>query len=629
VKLVGDWCPSEALCRLWNKMTQGAFRWNDLEITWRDDAVDYYAVINGLPPGERCVPERTLVFSMEPPLRRPGGPRAPAVDPRPFLEVRDHRFHLNPLEWHLDQTYAELKAASPEKSRVLSAVVSSRHELPGHRKRIAFLRFLESRGLAFDLYGHENRFGFASYVGPLPPHRKDAGILPYRYTFNAENQAVPNYLTEKLVDAILGECLCFYWGCPNVQEHLDPRAYVVLDLDDFEGSYGRIVAAIRDDEWSRRLPFIRQEKHRILDELQFFPTLERAIRDHELATAALGPDLPLEPEMRYLVRRHRLTAGRQTGAAPAAAAYLARLLPAPDALAPARTLLLATDASLRGARADLTDRCAAVVPADGLADGEALERSLYTAPVSYRCGASRIVLPREWLTVEDEVPVKVVNLDRRPDRWTRMVEELAAAGLRRYTRVPARDGRALRAADEELFLFRENRFGWRRGVIGCALSHMGLWRDLAASPDPGAAWLILEDDVRLGRDFLVQWNRRHDEVGQVDSGWDLLFLGLSAVGPTPDDGPVPRVERLTEPPPGILGGNFAYALRRRGAWKLLEWIAQEGVPVPIDTFILCHLDGLSTFVVRPHLAVSDHVGLGPTVDSDIQRDWTPADGAPR
>ena len=66
VKLLGDWCDSETLCRLWNKMTQGAFRWNDIEVTWRDEDVDYYAVINGQRSGEHAVPERTILFSLEP-----------------------------------------------------------------------------------------------------------------------------------------------------------------------------------------------------------------------------------------------------------------------------------------------------------------------------------------------------------------------------------------------------------------------------------------------------------------------------------------------------------------------------------------------------------------------------------
>ena len=626
VKLLGDWCASKTLCRLWDKMTQGAGRWNDLEITWRDPA-DYYAVINGLRRGEHAPPERTILFSLEPP-ERAGGRRAPPVDRRPYLAVRDHRTHFTPIEWHLGQTYPELKGASPVKRRVLSAVVSAKHVLPGHRKRIAFLRFLESRGVAFDLYGYRNDFGFASYVGPLPPHRKDAGLLPYRYTFNAENQAAPNYVTEKLGDAILAECLCFYWGCPNVHEYLNPQAYIALDLDDFEGSYRRLVAAIRDDEWSRRLAAIRREKHRILDELQFFPTLERAIREQERAATALGGDRALEREVPYLIRRFGLGAARQTGASPAAAAYLEGLRPASTGGEAGRTLLLVSDHT--PAATDLRDRCAAVVPRERLADTEGLERSLGAAPAGYRCGAGRITLPRAWLTIEDEVAVKVLNVDRRPDRWARMVERLAAAGLRRYARVSARDGRELAAGVDDLRLFHGNHFGSQRGVIGCALSHLELWRGLAAAPEPEATWLVLEDDVTFAADFLAEWSRRHDEAGELEPRWDLLFLGLSVDGPAagPGAGAAGRVERLVRQPPDVLGGTFAYAIRRTGAWKLLECVGRSGIRIPIDGFILQRLDVLRALVVEPHLVYSDHVRRGSTVDSDIQWDPVPVDGVP-
>ena len=610
-------------------MTQGGFRWNDIEVTWRDEDVDYYAVINAQRPGDHAVPERTIMFSMEPPLRR-AGYRPPPVDPRPFLRVHDYRTDLNPLEWHLGQTYAELKATSPRKTRVLSAVVSSRHELPGHRKRIAFLKFLESRGLAFDLYGRRNDFGLRSYVGPLPPYRKDDGILPYRYTFNAESQAVPNYVTEKLADAILGESLCFYWGCPNVQDHLDPRAYVVLDLDDFEASYRRIVAAIDADEWSSRLAVIRQEKHRILDELQFLPTLERAIRDHELAVAAVGPDVALARELPYLLRRYRIAAGRQTGRSAAVTAYLHHQHLASGQGSVARTLLFVSDRS--PAPPDLSDRCA-VVSGDGLLpEGEALARALLRTPVSYRCGSGRIAVPRDWVTIEEDVSVKVMNLDRRPDRWARMVEALAEAGLGRYERVPARDGRSIRASQEDLALFDGNHFRWQRGVVGCALSHLGLWRRLASSADPRATWLILEDDVSFAANFLAEWSRRHDEVDQFDPAWELLFLGLhvdpwarrsEAVDTAPRPEPTRQVTRLTGMPAGVTGGTFAYVLRRPGAWKLLEWAAQEGVRVPIDIFMLNHVARLRAFVVDPHLVRST-----PFVGSDIHGDWVAVDGAP-
>jgi hypothetical protein len=48
-------------------------------------------------------------------------------------------------------------------------------------------------------------------------------------------------------------------------------------MDDFEGSYRTIKTAIEEDWWSQRISIIRQEKQKILNELAFFPTIERII----------------------------------------------------------------------------------------------------------------------------------------------------------------------------------------------------------------------------------------------------------------------------------------------------------------------------------------------------------------
>ena len=69
------------------------------------------------------------------------------------------------------------------------------------------------------------------------------------------------------------ECLCFYWGCPNLEEFLNPMAFVRLDLNDLEGSLMIVKKAIEEDWWSERIDVIRKEKERIMKELNFFRTL--------------------------------------------------------------------------------------------------------------------------------------------------------------------------------------------------------------------------------------------------------------------------------------------------------------------------------------------------------------------
>ena len=100
---------------------------------------------------------------------------------------------------------------------------------------------------------------------------------PYKYIFNVENFQINNYYTEKLIDGILSECLVFYHGCPNIKELIDEKAFVWLELSNFEQDYKLIKKAIEEDWWSERLSYIKQAKTKILDELQFFPRLEKII----------------------------------------------------------------------------------------------------------------------------------------------------------------------------------------------------------------------------------------------------------------------------------------------------------------------------------------------------------------
>jgi hypothetical protein len=106
-------------------------------------------------------------------------------------------------------------------------------------------------------------------------------MFPYKYVFNAENHEIRNYYTEKLIDGILAECLVFYWGCPNISDYIDSRAYVKLNLENFDKDLEIIKTALRENWWEQRIDIIREEKRKILNHLQFFPRLERIINKIE------------------------------------------------------------------------------------------------------------------------------------------------------------------------------------------------------------------------------------------------------------------------------------------------------------------------------------------------------------
>ena len=287
VKMLCNWCSSKELCDDWNRMSKGNYRWNDIEITWEDKNIDFYVIINKPFQNDFYIKDRTIIFHMEPWCGNPqqtwgvktwGEWAEP--DESKFLQVRSHTKFFNNGFWQLRATYQDLKTMNFEKTKLMSSICSSKYFDPGHVKRIDFLKFIESKNddlVKVDIYNADNDHKFKGYVGPHPHGNKDIGIVPYKYYFMPENNEEYNFMTEKIWEPLLTETVAFYWGCPNLSDYIDPRSYILLDLNDFEKSFNIIKNAILNDEWSKRIEFIRMEKQKVLDYFGFFPTLERIL----------------------------------------------------------------------------------------------------------------------------------------------------------------------------------------------------------------------------------------------------------------------------------------------------------------------------------------------------------------
>lgn len=285
IKLLTNWTSSENLRQLWNKMSQGNYTWNNIRMVLEDDP-DYFVVINAPPSNESPDPSKTIVFRMEPLMEKNANMWKDwtTPDPEKFFKVCYHNTDYNNNEWHLSKTYQELKSFEIKKddklNNVISTVLSAKYYDPGHIKRIDFIKFLEKKNLPVHVFGND-KWGYKDFKGSLPSHQKDNALFPYKYTFNCENNSIKNYYTEKLIDGILAECLVFYSGCYNVKEFIDERAFVYLELSNFEDDYQKVKKAIEDNLWEERLPYIRSAKKKILNYLQFFPRVERIITKKE------------------------------------------------------------------------------------------------------------------------------------------------------------------------------------------------------------------------------------------------------------------------------------------------------------------------------------------------------------
>lgn len=292
VALLCNWC--EDLGQEWKNMLPNNSK---IELVSRTENPDVYVVINRYSPQQLNVPrKRVIYFLMEPKQGLDSrGAMLMWANSNGFLAKFDRSSDHNAIEWHISMNYDDLfsPVTTPKIDRV-SAILSAKFMNPGHQNRIMLVKKLEKAGVNIDVFG-TNKYDYANFQSiHLPYRQKEKGLLPYKYTIGIENFSEKNYVTEKLIDGILCECLVFYWGCYNVREYIPEDAYIYLDLYDINRAIRQIQKAIEENAWKKRLPIIRQAKKHILNNLSFFRRLEKVLdeRVYELEKVTRSECVP-------------------------------------------------------------------------------------------------------------------------------------------------------------------------------------------------------------------------------------------------------------------------------------------------------------------------------------------------
>ena len=96
--------------------------------------------------------------------------------------------------------------------------------------------------------------------------------------------------------------------------------------------------------------------------------------------------------------------------------------------------------------------------------------------------------------------IKIINLKKRTDRREKMETKLKDANINKYEFFEAINGKELTSTPELLSLFKMNDFNYKKGVMGCALSHIHLWNNLINDKD-NDFYVILEDDIVFCNNF--------------------------------------------------------------------------------------------------------------------------------
>jgi hypothetical protein len=287
---------SRVQTRIWLRQFAGRIPvWGNCEFIFDNEARDYdwVVVYDDMPPQDNerfstrqeqlaCPEQNTLLVTSEPSSIKTYGN---AFTHQFGYILTSHvnwalphpgRIYSQPaLQWFYglgaqhEVAYDELHDTPPwDKPRVLSTVCSTKlqkHTL--HNRRYEFTIELKQLLPDMDMYGH----------GVKEMDDKAEALHDYRYHVAIENHRGPHHWTEKLADPFLGLCLPFYYGCSNAGDYFPDESFIPIDINDVAGAARIIEAAIRNNEYEKRLPHIIEARRRVLEDYNLFAVLSREI----------------------------------------------------------------------------------------------------------------------------------------------------------------------------------------------------------------------------------------------------------------------------------------------------------------------------------------------------------------
>ncbi|MBE7178327.1 MAG: hypothetical protein INR69_18145 [Mucilaginibacter polytrichastri] len=171
--------------------------------------------------------------------------------------------------WHCGPSYDELgKLSSITKTEIISVVSSDLTDLPGHKKRYAFVN---------KLIGHFKDKLHVYGRGFNPIAEKWNALAPYKYSIAIENNAINGYFSEKLTECFLSHTMPVYAGAPDIDQYFDKDALCIINPDDFAGSVRAIEELLAEDPYDSVLPKIIRQKEQYLQRYHIFNALSLAI----------------------------------------------------------------------------------------------------------------------------------------------------------------------------------------------------------------------------------------------------------------------------------------------------------------------------------------------------------------
>jgi GR25 family glycosyltransferase involved in LPS biosynthesis len=212
--------------------------------------------------------------------------------------------------------------------------------------------------------------------------------------------------------------------------------------------------------------------------------------------------------------------------------------------------------------------------------------------------------------------IKIINLERRPDRKTQITEYMKEADVHNYEFIKAVDGKELKPSLKIKELFLGNDFNYRKGVIGCALSHIHLWEALIAD-DRNDYYVILEDDAKLCKNFKA--NLEHAINLYKTKKVDYLLIGGQKINDECVIKEDLQVQILKHTITAYT--TIGYIINKTACNKLLQYINVHHVTRAIDWVGIYINAGVVMWTVNKWLVDAPTFQVNNNQDTDIQKSY--------
>jgi GR25 family glycosyltransferase involved in LPS biosynthesis len=206
-----------------------------------------------------------------------------------------------------------------------------------------------------------------------------------------------------------------------------------------------------------------------------------------------------------------------------------------------------------------------------------------------------------------DLPVVVINLRHRADRWEALSRRMSSVGLTKLIKAPAVEGARLPDSQIAALLATpavsiddapKSHLSLTRPAIGCFLSHLAVWQWILRANLPRV--LVFEDDAAPAAHY--DHARFHSTITALPADLGLVFVGRIIMGGLADAPNGTHLARLY-----YFNGTFAYLITPAGCRTLLGHLfpLRAHIDHQISRVLIEQRDTFPAYYTEPHFFEPD------------------------